>query len=64
MTTDNNMKYRKKPVVIEALQWDGSMEGMESIKKHWPEMSKNRCSTAELIRLNPQTVTCGVSRIT
>jgi hypothetical protein len=33
------MKYRKKPVVIEALQWDGSTEGRERIKKHWPEMS-------------------------
>jgi hypothetical protein len=39
MTTNNNMKYRKKPVVIEALQWDGSMDGMESIKRHWPEMA-------------------------
>ena len=47
MTTNNNMKYRKKPVVIEALQWDGSMEGMERIRNHWPEMS-----TAEL-RSNP-----------
>ena len=41
------MKYRKKPVVIEALQWDGSMEGMERIRNHWPEIL-----TAEL-RSNP-----------
>ena len=32
------MKYRKKPVVIEAIQWDGSWDSMEAIKTSWPEM--------------------------
>lgn len=31
-------KYRKLPVVIEAMQWDGSMDKMEAINAHWPEM--------------------------
>ncbi len=30
--------YRKKPVVIEALQWDGSMDGYETIHARWPEL--------------------------
>ena len=30
------MIYRKKPVVIEAMQWDGSMDGMNDINQHWP----------------------------
>jgi len=32
------MMYRKRPVVIEALQWDGSMNGMLEINKHWPSL--------------------------
>ena len=32
------MKFRKKPVVIEAMQWDGSMDKMETINARWPEM--------------------------
>jgi hypothetical protein len=30
--------YRKKPVVIEALQWDGSMDKYETIHARWPEL--------------------------
>ena len=30
---ENNMaKFRKKPVEIEAIQWDGTLSGIESIK--------------------------------
>jgi len=32
------MKYRKKPVVIDAMQLDGSMDCMERINAYWPEM--------------------------
>jgi phage terminase large subunit-like protein len=32
------MYYRKKPVVIEALKWDGSMDKMEAINARWPEI--------------------------
>ena len=31
--------YRKKPVVIEAMQWDGSYEKMETINARWPELN-------------------------
>lgn len=31
-------KYRKKPVVIEAIQWDGTMEGCQTIEAAFPEM--------------------------
>ena len=27
------MKFRKKPVVIEAVQWDGTKESLEKIRK-------------------------------
>ena len=30
--------YKKKPVVIEAIQWDGSIDKMETINARWPEM--------------------------
>lgn len=30
--------YRKKPVVIEALQWDGSWDGKQTIEARWPEL--------------------------
>jgi len=33
------MKYRKKPVVIEAIQWDGSRERLDIIRKF---MVKNK----------------------
>lgn len=32
------MKWIKKPVVIEAEQWDGSLRDMERIKKIFPDM--------------------------
>lgn len=32
------MKYRKKPVVIEAAQWDGTREGVEAIRKWSPNI--------------------------
>ena len=34
--------YRKKPVTIEALQWDGTWESMEAIEARWPEMRMAR----------------------
>ena len=30
--------YRKKPVVIEAMQWDGTWDNMDTINARWPEM--------------------------
>jgi len=39
------MMYRKKPVVIEALQWDGSMDGMIAINKHWPLLETTGTTT-------------------
>ena len=32
------MKYRKKPVVIDAIQWDGTIEGMDNIKSYFREL--------------------------
>ena len=37
--------YRKKPVVIEAIQWDGSMDNMEAINAHWPELRTTHLSS-------------------
>ncbi len=34
--------YRKKPVVIEAIQWDGSYDSMEAINAHWPDLNTTR----------------------
>jgi len=30
--------YRKKPVVIEALKWDGTWDSMDTINARWPEL--------------------------
>jgi len=38
------MKFVKKPVVIEAFQWDGTIEGAEAISKLFPEL-KTGCFT-------------------
>src|SRR3990172_5277119 len=32
------MKFRKKPVVIEAIQWDGTLRGYEQIKVAFPDL--------------------------
>lgn len=32
------MKYRKKPVVIEAIQWDGTEAGLQRIKSFFPAL--------------------------
>lgn len=32
------MKYRKKPVVIEALQWDGTRKGVDDIRAWAPKL--------------------------
>ena len=32
------MKYRKKPVVIDATQWDGTLTGVRSIEAIYPQM--------------------------
>ena len=34
------MKYRKKPVVIEAIQFDGSHPSADSIIARWPKVAK------------------------
>ena len=31
-------RYRKKPVVIEAIQWDGSYQNYKEIKKCFPDL--------------------------
>ena len=36
--------YRKKPVVIEAMQWDGTWENMDTINARWPEMRTTHLS--------------------
>ena len=33
------MDFRKKPVVIQAMQWDGSWDSMDTINAHWPELN-------------------------
>jgi hypothetical protein len=38
------MKYRKKPVIIEAHQWDGTYRGMNEIESKFPKMRlASRC---------------------
>jgi hypothetical protein len=37
--------YRKKPVVIEAMNWDGSWDSMVTIKARWPEMRTTRLNS-------------------
>ena len=32
------MKFRKKPVVIEAIQWDGTESGIQKIKAKFPAL--------------------------
>lgn len=32
------MKYRKKPVVIDAVQWDGTMSSMDDILAAYPSL--------------------------
>ena len=32
------MRYRKKPVIVEAIQWDGTIEGMDKIKSIFTEL--------------------------
>ena len=32
------MKFRKKPVVIEAMQWDGTEQGCQTLKAAFPEL--------------------------
>jgi len=33
-------EFRKKPVVINAVQWDGTYTGMLSVMEHFPEMTR------------------------
>ena len=37
--------YRKKPVVIEAIQWDGSWDKMDNISARWPELRTTHLDT-------------------
>jgi len=32
------MKYRKKPVIIDAIKWDGTITGMDNIKSVFAEI--------------------------
>jgi hypothetical protein len=32
------MNYRKKPVVIQAIQWDGTQNGCQKIKEIFPQL--------------------------
>lgn len=34
----NSMKYRRKPVLVEAIQWDGTYSHSTKIKQMFPEM--------------------------
>jgi hypothetical protein len=38
---ESGMKFVKKPVVIEAFQWDGTVESAEAISKLFPELRTN-----------------------
>jgi hypothetical protein len=42
---EDKMKFRKKPVVIEAIQWDGSWDGKESIEAHWPTLQTSHLTS-------------------
>ena len=33
------MKYRKKPVVVEALQWDGTRAGVDTVRAWAPDLN-------------------------
>lgn len=41
------MKYRKKPVVIEAEQWNGTYGSMSAIRDYFPKLETVRCSWIE-----------------
>jgi hypothetical protein len=38
------MRYRKKPIVVEAIQWDGTVEGMDKIKSSFKELGTSLLS--------------------
>lgn len=40
-------KYRNKPVVIEALQWDGTYDGALQIREQFPEMKQEGVCNAD-----------------
>lgn len=35
---NQQLKFRKKPVVIEAVQWDGTEHGIQAIKARFPQL--------------------------
>src|SRR4029077_2475448 len=39
-----NRLYKKKPVIIEAIQWDGTYHGMKQIEILFPELRTTSCS--------------------
>jgi hypothetical protein len=41
------MKYRKKPVAINAIQWDGTLSGLRKIESVFPEMKVLSMSSHE-----------------
>lgn len=36
------MKYVKKPVQVEAIQWDGTLDGIQKIKAEFPAMATDQ----------------------
>lgn len=44
------MKYRKKPVVIDAIQWDGTYESKQKIIAMFPEMYVCSCGENPLYK--------------
>lgn len=38
------MKFKKKPVVIDAIQWDGTFTGIEKIKAAFPDIETRSIS--------------------
>lgn len=42
------MKYRKRPIIIEALQWDGTRKGVEDIRAWAPDLETRSLVTNQL----------------
>ena len=38
------MRYRKKPIIVEAIQWDGTVAGMIKIKSSFKELKDSLLS--------------------
>jgi hypothetical protein len=40
-------KYRKKPVIIEAIQWDGTLSSLDEIQKCFKNIETSSCEISE-----------------